>query len=336
MRPVTFSFLATARQVAGLRPFRPSGFRVEAERIGRTLLVHNYGQGGCGVSLSWGTASRAVELALQESPRQVGVLGAGAVGLATARLLQERGIGVTIYTREVPPYTTSDVAGALWSPVTLVDEGRVPPAFAAELAAAARFAHGRFETMVGDRYGIHWVPFYLTGDSPAPPISWEWAAMPELFRPVTLGSGEHPFPTAYAHRYRLMLIEPATYLAAVLADVRAAGARIVETELSPASVAALDEEVVINCTGIGAAALFGDRDLVPIKGQLTILQAQSDVDYAVKSTTEDLYMFSRHDGVVLGGSHQRGDWTLTPDPREAARILDGHQQFFRRFSTANG
>jgi|SRR5688572_1900416 D-amino-acid oxidase len=330
MRPVTFSALATARQVAGLRPFRPTGFRVETERIGRTLYVHNYGHGGCGVTLSWGTASRAVELALQAAPRHVAVLGAGAVGLATARLFQERGVGVTIYARELPPHTTSDVAGALWSPVTLVDEGRPHPGFAADLGDAARFAHWRFEAMVGDRYGVQWVPFYLTGDSAVPPVSWEWAATPELFRPVTLGAGEHPFPAAYAHRYHLMLIEPAIYLAALLADVRAAGARIVETELSPASVAALGEAVVVNCTGIGAAALFGDRDLVPVKGQLTILEPQPGVDYAVKSTTEDLYMFSRRDGVVLGGSHQRGEWTLAPDPDEAARILRSQREFFAR------
>ena len=49
---------------------------------------------------------------------------------------------------------------------------------------------------------------------------------------------------------------------------------------------------------------------MPIKGQLTILEPQPGVDYAVKSTMEDLYMFSRRDGVVLGGSHQRGEWTL--------------------------
>lgn len=330
MRPVSLSAVASARLVAGLRPFRPTGFRVEAEYIGRTLYVHNYGHGGCGVTLSWGTAARAVDLACQAAPRQVAVLGAGAVGLATARLLQERGVGVTIYARELPPHTTSDVAGALWSPVTLVDEGRPHSGFAADLAAAARFAHQRFETMVGQQYGVRWVPFYLTGDSPAPPVSWEWAATPELFRPATLAPGEHPFPAAYAHRYRLMLIEPAVYLAALLTDVRTAGARIVETELSPASLAALGEDVAVNCTGIGAAALFGDHDVVPIKGQLTILEPQPGVDYAVKSTTEDLYMFARQDGVVLGGSHQRGDWTLVPDPDEAARILRLQREFFAR------
>ena len=56
--------------------------------------------------------------------------------------------------------------------------------------------------MVGERYGIRWVPFYLTGDSAVPPTSWEWAATPELFEPVTLGPASirfrAPSPTAIA------------------------------------------------------------------------------------------------------------------------------------------
>ena len=42
------------------------------------------------------------------------VLGCGAVGLATARVLQDRGFAVTIYARQLPPDTTSNVAGAMW------------------------------------------------------------------------------------------------------------------------------------------------------------------------------------------------------------------------------
>jgi D-amino-acid oxidase len=330
VQPVDLSSAADARLVAGLRPFRPEGFRVEAVTLGAKLVVHNYGHGGCGVTLSWGTAARAVDLACEASPRRVAVLGAGAVGLATARLLQERGVAVTVYARDLPPHTTSDVAGALWSPVTLVDEDRASERFRQELATAARLAYRRFESMVGDRYGVRWVPFYLTSPQPSPPVSWEWAATPELFEPVTQAAGEHPFPSAFAHVYRLMLIEPAIYLQALLDDVRAAGGDIVVTELSQNAVNGLDEAVVVNCTGIGAAALFADESLVPIKGQLAILEPQRAVDYAVKSTTEDLYMFSRRDGVVLGGSHQRGEWTVAPDPRETARILSSHRELFAR------
>ena len=43
-----------------LRPFRPAGPRVETERLGDTLVVHNYGHGGSGWSLSWGSSARAV------------------------------------------------------------------------------------------------------------------------------------------------------------------------------------------------------------------------------------------------------------------------------------
>jgi D-amino-acid oxidase len=49
----------------GLRPFRPQ-VRVEAEPPGQgPLVVHNYGHGGAGVTLSWGCAREAAGLAAQ-------------------------------------------------------------------------------------------------------------------------------------------------------------------------------------------------------------------------------------------------------------------------------
>ena len=49
------------RTVAGLRPFRPSGFVVRSEKIENKLVIHNYGHGGAGITLSWGTAQLALE-----------------------------------------------------------------------------------------------------------------------------------------------------------------------------------------------------------------------------------------------------------------------------------
>src|SRR5258707_7675036 len=60
--PVKVSRDRIIRDVDGLRPYRPEGFKVEAERIGEKLLVHNYGHGGAGITLSWGTASLAVDV----------------------------------------------------------------------------------------------------------------------------------------------------------------------------------------------------------------------------------------------------------------------------------
>jgi D-amino-acid oxidase len=48
----------------GLRPFRKSGVRLERGRLrdGRTV-IHNYGHGGSGFTLSWGCAREVVDLA---------------------------------------------------------------------------------------------------------------------------------------------------------------------------------------------------------------------------------------------------------------------------------
>src|SRR5678816_2659445 len=61
--PVKVARNRIIREVVGLRPYRPSGFMVDAKRFGNKLLVHNYGHGGGGVTLSWGTATLAVDLA---------------------------------------------------------------------------------------------------------------------------------------------------------------------------------------------------------------------------------------------------------------------------------
>ena len=52
----------------GLRPFRKSGVRVERAHLrdGRTL-VHNYGHGGSGFTLSWGCAEEVFDLATRSA-----------------------------------------------------------------------------------------------------------------------------------------------------------------------------------------------------------------------------------------------------------------------------
>jgi hypothetical protein len=316
------------RTVAGLRPFRPSGFVVRADRLGGKVIIHNYGHGGCGVTLSWGTAQLAVDLALKTTWRRAAVLGCGAVGLATARLLQDHGFQVTVYTKSLPPDTTSNIAGALWGPVTLSDDDRRTPAFTEQFARACRFSHRYFQTLVGDRYGVKWVAMYYVGDSPMGQ-SWASTITPELYPTTLLPEGSHPFHARSVSRRYSMLIEPNTYLPAVLSDLCLRGGKVVVRNFQNlASILSLPERLIVNCTGLGAKPLFSDHELVPIKGQLTVLLPQPEIDYAILSTMSDLYMFPRRDGIILGGSHEMDEWSPEPSPTEADRIFHGHQQLF--------
>jgi glycine/D-amino acid oxidase-like deaminating enzyme len=142
-----------------------------------------------------------------------------------------------------------------------------------------------------------------------------------------LPPGSHRLPRPHVRRFHTMMVEPAVYLPALLGDVRQAGGAIVVRRFAGAAeLLALPEPAIVNCTGLGAAALFGDTTLIPVKGQLHVLLPQPEVDYALLAG--ELYMFARRDGVLLGGTFEKGVWTLEPNLEARARIYQGHAQLF--------
>jgi len=312
----------------GLRPFRPSGFRVEREAFGDKTLVHNYGHGGGGITLSWGTSMQAVALGYDASKPDCAVLGCGAVGLATARLLLERGARVRIYARDLPPNTTSNVAGAQWWPASVYDDDRATPAYLAQHFEAARFAFRRFQSLVGDAYGVSWETNYSISRRP---ITTYPAPEGDPMRSLVVNQRdltplEHNFPRPFVRQFDTMMIETPLYLRRMELDVRQAGAEIVVREFQNlAQVQALPERTIFNCTGLGAGALFGDQEITPVRGQLAILLPQPEINYNVNGPG---YMFGRRDGIVLGGTFERGEWSREHDPSEIARIIGVHRSIF--------
>jgi glycine/D-amino acid oxidase-like deaminating enzyme len=124
-----------------------------------------------------------------------------------------------------------------------------------------------------------------------------------------------------------MIIEPSIYLSALLRDFYIAGGRVVVKEFKARhELSRLRETVIFNCTGLGSRALFDDNDLVPVRGQLEILLPQPEIDYAYMSSG---YMFPRRDGIVLGGTWDHDDWSLTPDPEQATGILEAHMEIMK-------
>jgi len=325
LAPVRVAPERVIRTVVGLRPYRPSGFVVRGEKLDGKTVIHNYGHGGAGITLSWGTAQLAVAEAAKVETRQCAVIGCGVVGLSTARLLQQRGYTVSIYAKAMPPDTTSNIAGGLWDPVTVYDHTRVTPEFNRQFGEAGRFAFRRYQSMVGETYGVRWLPYYLLSrDSalnPAPPDS-PYSQIEPLYPDAKqLSPDEHPFDVPYAYRRYSMLIEPAIYLNALMRDFYLAGGRIWVREFREArQLISVRETLIFNCTGLGARALFHDKELVPVRGQLSFLLPQPEVDY-MTGGPNDIYMFPRRDGILLGGTHQRGEFSIEPDPADTERIL---------------
>jgi len=324
---------AVIRSIAGLRPYRPSGFRVESEKFDDKVVVHNYGHGGGGITLSWGSSALAVRETLGMERREVAVVGGGIMGLTSARLLQDAGWKVTIYTKNVARHSTSNIGAGQWSPASVYDPDVATDAFKSQLNWAARISHHAQTNLGGPDYGIRWLENYFLDIDPFGGDG-EMSYLADLF-PYSrvLEPDEHPFPVRRVHVMVTMQVDPAVFLRRVTDDFYQAGGRMVIRNFKDRSqVLALEEPVIFNCTGLGAKALFGDEELTPVKGQLVFLPPDLDVDYVtIGGGQELLYMMSRSDALVLGGTTKKGDWSMQPEPAETARIVAGHQRLFANF-----
>ena len=320
--PMRLTADRVARVVVGLRPYRPAGFVVKAEALGAKRLVHNYGHGGAGITLSWGTSHQAVDIGFAGTGRAHAVLGCGAVGLATARLIQQRGGQVTIYAESLPPDTTSNIAGGQWHAAWSYERAAVDATFVARFNQAARLSHRHFQNLLGGPYGVSWRRNYFVFDERREFGPRDLALQdlePEM---AVLEPGQHPFGRRWLQRFSAMQIEPQVYLQAMLEDVIVAGGKIVVRKFNtPAEVTALPEEVVFNCTGLGARELFGDTAMIPARGQLVVFLPQPELDYNL--TYGSTYIFPRSDGVITGGTFERDVWSTEPDSETTKQILAG-------------
>jgi D-amino-acid oxidase len=339
--PVKASWDRVIHTTVGLRPYRPHGFVVKPEKLDEKTIIHNYGHGGAGMSTTWGTGYLAAEMALSHRSRRAAVLGSGAAGLTATRQLQRRGFDVTIYAASLPPHTTSNMSLAGWTPTSglVAVTGRTPQ-WDEQFRFAANVAYRELQLLVGHGYGVSWVDGYSTMDE-IPPERRETRnpLLPNNLRTgrELLYPGEHPFPLKYATVSPNMRIEPAIYLDALMRDVLSFGGRFVIKKFeSPRELMALPEPIIINCTGLGSRELFDDQELTPVKGQLTLLVPQPEVNYrtsgglhsTVSTPGIGLHMTPRRDGIALGGTAEHGEWSLEPNEEAMKRVVEGHIELY--------
>ena len=326
---------AVIREVVGHRPWRPPGFRVEREVIDRKTIIHNYGHGGGGLSLGWGSSALALRELGNEPVGEVAVLGSGIMGLTSARLLQDAGWKVTVYTRDTWRHTTSNVSGGQWGPYSTHRNHLVDDRYLQRLRWAAQVAHHAYANLVGPRYGIRFMEeYYFQSSRPE-------SEPPDLFAHLYayrgwLAPGEHPFGDWWAAHAVTLQMNPSVLLNQLTEDVRIAGGRFVIRNFERLDeVLALPEPVVFNCTGLGAGALFDDEEIMPAKGQLVFMPPDPAVDYmTIGGGRGNLYMFPRQDVTLLGGTFKEGDWSRHPDPDETERIIGEHRKLFADFRMA--
>jgi len=316
----------------GIRPFRARGPRIEVERRFGKTLVHHYGHGGSGWSLSWGSAQRALQLVQASGIKpgaRIAVVGAGAIGLTTARTAQQAGYRVRIYAKDRPPRVHSSAATGLWTPDSrIVTAEHASAAWTADWEAMARASFKVHQGYLGLPSGpVQWHDGYVVADAgldePLPGHVGE-PDYPDLsdriadLRPrgKALSAGEHPFRQAQVRRFTQLVFNIPAYQRLLLDDFARDGGELVHKEFrQPRELARLPEGLVVNCSGDGARGLIGDTSLVPVRGQTAHLIPQPEVDYAVIYRGQNVVALPRRDGLLVAamGEHDFGSDDLRPD-----------------------
>jgi D-amino-acid oxidase len=317
------------------RPFRAAGPRLEAEKVGDKLVVHNYGHGGAGWSLSWGYGTLAVEQARVPGHRDIAVLGCGALGLTAALLAQRSGLQVTIYAKDLPPETRSANATGTWSPDSRVAlQSAVTQDFERRWETIARTSFRTHQSFLGVAGNpVEWVDRFILSDKPwdaphTPSGGPEFADLRHLIAGLTprleeVEPGTHPFPVPFVKRNNSLQFNVTSLQHTLLQEFIAAGGKIERREFrSPSELAALKQKVVINCTGYGARALWRDESIIPVRGQLTWLLPQAEVRYGV--IYNDMIAIPRSDGIIVQRDTEAtgfNDPNAEPDRAEAERAV---------------
>jgi glycine/D-amino acid oxidase-like deaminating enzyme len=340
LSPLRASVDRITRITVCTRPFRAQGPRLEVEKVGTKTVVHNYGHGGSGWSLSWGAGAMATSNAMATGERDIAVIGCGALGLTTALQLLRAGARVTIYARDLPPAVRSSLATGLYTPDSRIClEEHATPAFKQTWAHMARQSFYAYQSFLGlAGTPVEFIDSYSVYDDATNRRRGEPDGRPafaDLQRELIgdliphgadFQPGSHPLGQRLLQRNTQLMFNLTAYSRTLLADFSGNGGKIEIAEFhAPDEFARLKEKTLINATGYGARALFGDQSIIPVRGQLTRMIPQADVSYGL--FYKNVGFVPRRDGLVfqvVGDNDYYGynDDTEVPDRAEAERAVN--------------
>ncbi|GGN59550.1 amino acid oxidase [Streptomyces albiflavescens] len=242
---------------------------------------------------------------------EVIVVGSGVIGLTTAVALAENGTRVRVWARDPAERTTSAVAGALWWPY------RIEPKALARAWALQSLSV--YEELAGqaEETGVRMVEGVLGESRLDEQLSWVAGRVPGL-RAAT--AEEYAGTALWA---RLPLLDMPAHLRWL--RERLLRARGTIEARSVADLAEAEAPIVVNCTGLGAHELVPDPTVRPVRGQLVIVENPGIRTWLVSTDANagtTTYLFPQPDRLVLGGTTDEDDWSLTPDPVVAQEIVE--------------
>lgn len=241
------------------------------------------------------------------------VIGAGVIGLTSAIRLQEAGWRVRIWAAEPPERTTSAVAAAIWYPY------RAGPQALVNAWGQRSFAV--FQQLAADEAtGVRMLPgIELLPPRADPRQVPDWAAHIPDFA-VAEGADVPAGRVAWA--LTVPVADTGVYLRWLAARFADNGGVMEMRRITSLGEAAAEAPLVVNCPGLGARELVGDREMRPIRGQVVRVENPGLTRFWLDDHHPEglMYIIPRRGDCILGGTAEVGEEDTTPDPDVAEAI----------------
>lgn len=272
-------------------------------------------------NLSSSIASGRPKLPAQFKQRVL-ILGEGIAGLSVANtLLQSQKYDVTHWSDRPMDQTTSIKAAAFWYPFIAAPEDKVA-AWSAETFAELHKLVGIRDSGVTMQSTKELFRKPKTDD----PL-WK-DAVPD-FRHAT----RDELPPGFEDAYLLTVPVAYTrfYLQWLMAQNKELGSKSQQRRVTSIQEALDEYDVVFNCTGMGSRDIAGiaDSTMIAVRGQLVRIKNPGDIDSICMDEDEDItYLCPRtapdpsQSDVILGGTADKGNESLEPDPETAQKIIE--------------
>lgn len=332
-------------KITCIRGHRERIFNTSIEMVATNYIFHNYGHGGAGWTFLFGCVNESIrqfERVLLEKPllkhQPISVVGAGCYGLLTAILLARKGLHITIYAKEQNTLASNMAAGFFFPRPRKVSNDQETAIF---FARGMESYQAYLDIIAGNHpfisYGPKLLPAYYGLDIDPGFGPYQKQGLVDASEQVVIDFGNNKIYPAMA--YKTIYINPGILMEELRRNIKELGIPIVEQDLE--SLQDLDDQIIFNCSGLGAKKLAPDSRMIPIQGHLITLTMQPDmtqlqylINFKVIMMTPqntpryELLYFAPKDEGILGITFLRGQDSLTSNSREFERLLQRAHDFF--------
>lgn len=253
--------------------------------------------------------------------QNVAIIGAGVIGLTTALEAQSFGFNVTIYADKKPMESTSVKAGACFEPYKpgniSIEDMRYYLKIGLKKYKEIIASHKESET------GIRLHQLYAASTKLINPK--DVAFLPEFPKWKLV---KYPkVPGGYKSAILIEddpMIDPTLALPFLTKKLKKNGGiiKILKNKITNLKdfIEQTPETIIFNCSGLGARDLIGDKEIMPMRGQIIVTKYKHKENWSVLGD-DGYYVFPRYSATILGGTTELGEEKEVTTKKALAEIL---------------